>query len=207
MISSIYIHEPENSPCGVVIGITGRNTTLGSMFDLIANAGLNRSVLVVIQPKNLEWYPAPNGPGDQKNAINGLNNNVKHLVNRIKSIQSMYGFDKNLVSLIGYSAGAVMALKVIECSEYNFAGVVALSGVVLDPVSLRPASNNTPLLLKHSFDDECFEWEERYVPSRDALIARGYNVTVEEKQDGGHGVTLADIHAAGRFLRPKLGYR
>lgn len=207
MISSIYVHEPEGSPCGLVIGITGRNTTLGSMFELIANAGLNRSVLAVIQPKNLEWYPAPNGPEDQKNALNGLNNNVKYLISRIKSIQSMYGLDRNYVGLIGYSAGAVMSLKVIEGSEVNFAGVVALSGVVLDPVNLRPAMNNTPLLLKHSFDDECFGWEERYVPSRDALIAKGYNVTVDEKQDGGHGVTLADIHAAGRFLRPKLGYR
>lgn len=207
MISSIYIHEPEGTPCGIVIGVTGRNTTIGSMFELISNAGLNRSVLAVIQPKNLEWYPAPNGPKDQKNAIDGLNHNVRFLNSRIKSIRSIYGGDCNNVGLIGYSAGAVMSLKVIEGSEMNFAGCVCLSGVVLDPLNLRPAMNNTPILLKHNFDDECFGWEDRYIPSRDALIAKGYNITVEEKQDGGHGVKLEDIHMAGRFLRSRFGYR
>ncbi len=107
---------------------------------------------------------------------------------------------------MGYSAGGVMALRMAEMASRDFAAVACIAGAVLAPGSLAPARIGTPILLRHNVDDDVFGWDERFVPSRDALVDRGYNVSVQEAEVGGHGASLADAHLVGRFIATHLGY-
>jgi predicted esterase len=204
MISLSVIHEPRTKYTNLVVALTGRGVSAGNMLGFIMEMGLDESVVVSMEPINREWYPLPNGAEDQQSAINGVNSNFLIVQERISSLMTMFNLPINLVSLVGYSAGGVMALKLMEQSKNNYGSVSCVAGTILDPENLSLAQNDTPVLLKHNRDDECFSWEERYVPTREALYKQGYNLFVEEKPYGGHGVCLEDAHLVGRFIRSNI---
>jgi predicted esterase len=206
MIKNIRIQTHEGQRKGCVIALPGRNVTGEAMAGLCYHLNLPCTTIVVLEPNKLEWYPPPNGVHDQAQAVKGIDAAVKAINGTISRIQRGFRFKRSQIALVGVSAGSVMAIQVAAASDKPFAAVCAMAGAILEPDKLPKAKNQTPILLRHAYNDNCFTWEERYLPMKKALTDKGYNIFVSEKAEGAHNVSAHDAYVLGQFARRRLGY-
>jgi predicted esterase len=186
---------------GCVLFLPGRDNIGLVMGKMYYAAGLRQPLLISITPKNLAWYPLPNGANDQQLALAGQEIARLTIDDVVQKIESKYEIPHSRIVLCGYSAGGVMAIQVASHSIEPFAGVVVHAGAILDPSNLPPCQcPKTPFLLTHCQDDAIFEWRERYVPMRKALDAQGYWVYVLERSLGGHMVCDQDVNISQLFI-------
>lgn len=206
MISKWHIIEPRGRRKGCLVALPGRAISAELMEKFCKFTELDDSMMVILEPRYYEWYPAPNGPEDQEKAVNGISAAVTEINKRIAKIQRSFHLKRQQICLIGYSAGAVMALQVLSTSKQPFGAVVSFAGAILEPAKLPQAMTQTPVLLRHAINDDCFKWEERYLPMKNALLEKGYNLYTSERQYGGHGMSIDDAEIIGRFAKQYLGY-
>lgn len=147
---------------------------------------------------DVEWYPMPNGVTKQQGSVKGLGKTTADIIKVISDMSKSDGFQEGNLTLAGHSAGAVVALSVWLSGSYG--ALVAHNGCALDVKSIPVAKKPMSCLLFHNRDDNCFAWEERYLPTRNTLISNGYNVTCVERSSGGHGITAADVSMAAIML-------
>lgn len=145
---------------------------------------LTKSILVGINPPHGVWYPMPKGPKNQKDAVSGMIANSYYLDQEINDFLNKREIAAEKTVLIGHSAGAVMAIHVGTNFKNKLAGIVSHSGCLLEPNLLEQAKYDTPFYLIHSKDDNCFTWSERYLPTKNALKNKGYNIHVNESGYG-----------------------
>lgn len=207
MINKWIVTEPRGRRKGCIIGLPGRNIPADMMEKFCYHMQLPNTLSICIEPHNLEWYPQPNGPDNQIDAVEGLKFAIKELNARISKIQRSFRLRRRQIAIVGFSAGSVMAIQMAADSEQPFAAVASLAGAILEPDAMPAAPNQTPILLRHAIDDDCFKWEERYLPMKKSLQDNGYNLYVSEKQNGGHGVSIEDARVIGRFVGMHLGYK
>lgn len=202
----VLICEPEEACLGTIVLMVGRN---GRAIDLLKYykefCELERTRLISIEPVD-EWYPAPRSPEDQQEAIWGLKVSVPQFDTFVSEIEKDFKTDRSQIVLAGFSAGAVMAIQVAAYSENPFAAVISHNGAILAPDELPESKHKTPIFLIHSKNDECFGWEERYLPMKKALLKKGYTVELCEKEDGDHSIDPEDIADAAIFLADILEY-
>ena len=102
-----------------------------------------------------------------------------------------------------YNTGWPLGCAVVALSVWlsvSYGALVAHNGCALDVKSIPVAKKPMSCLLFNNRDDNCFAWEERYLPTRNTLISNGYNVTCVERSSGGHGITAADVSMAAIML-------
>lgn len=154
---------------------------------------------VSIEPE--EWYPIPNGPLDQCASVNGIKTNLYSLHKMVKRISNSFGIEKENVSLIGFSAGAVMALELTAHNKKPFHSVVSHAGAILRTDTFPICKNNTPILLMHNKNDNCFYWDERFIPMCECLKNKNYRFKVSVKNTGLHNISSEDIRIATDFMQ------
>jgi len=201
----VFGHERDQ---GCIICLPGRLGSAMRLMEAYASwSGLNHTMLVGIETELQEWYPLPNGVSDQEAAVEGMKKTRRELLRTIKDFQTAADIPSENIALVGFSAGAVMAIQCAVRNDEPFAAVVSHSGAILQPRKTPPARFNTPILLMHNRQDDCFKWDERYKPMRSALRRRGYYVHVNEKDtpEDRHSLTRQDVAIAGAFLAAHLG--
>lgn len=156
--------------------------------------------------REVEWYPQPHSATDQGEAVAGLEVARGKIEAIIYSAEKQFDVPRNKIAVIGFSAGAVMALHTITHTNRDLAGVVVHSGASLQPNKIPKCQNKTDILLAHGEEDWCFDWYERYLPMKNRLIKRGYRPYVVENPAGHHVVTKPEIAISANFLAPRLGY-
>ncbi len=206
MIDKWIIQGKTDNPVGCILALPGRGIPGSVMERFMYYTGLWRSLQVILEPEGYQWYPAPNGPEDQTEAIGGLAASRDLLERQIERIQKAWGFKKEQIGLTGFSAGGVMAIQMLAYSDAPYAGVFSMGGAILDPKALPKAKHKTPVLLQHNRDDDCFKWDERYVPMKEAMLAQGYNMEFSEGWEGGHNITQEEVHLARKFFSKLFGY-
>ncbi|MDQ0504260.1 alpha/beta hydrolase [Xanthobacter agilis] len=112
------------------------------------------------------------------------------------------------LALVGFSQGAMMALKVGLAEDLRPAAVVAFSGMWVDASAPHPApvSNPPPVLLLHGEDDEVIPAQALFGSAK-ALAAAGVPVEWHLSPGLGHGIDDAELAIAGSFLAQSLGGR
>ena len=155
-----------------------------------------------IQPDE-EWYPIPNGASDQEQAVHGLRATCNKLYSFLKEIKKDIQFEFERTIVIGFSAGGVLALELATFHNINFLSLICHNCAILQPEKLPACSIESSILLFHSQDDDCFEWDERYLPMRSALKKQGYKLTTVEKPLGGHRISKNDTLLSHSFIRNK----
>lgn len=206
MIEKWAIKEPRGKRRGCLIALPGRGMPLESMWSIVERMELPDTLAVILEPTGLQWYPQPHGAYDQDDAVEGLKIAIAQLNKRITKIQRCFHLRRQQIALFGYSAGAVLAIQMAALAKQPFAAVVSMAGAILEPDEMPVATNQTPILLRHAIDDDCFSWEERYLPMKNSLLDRGYNLYASEKNRGGHGINLEDVIISARFIGQELGY-
>lgn len=206
-----FIMLPTSNWYGTVLFLPGRDGSAEEMMCKFSALTKMGCALVGIEPVK-EWYPMPNGPNDQELAVAGLRYVLQALNHRVEKLRKRLSVERDEIALVGFSAGAVVALELAANSKHPFAGVVACGGAILEPTRFPACKHDTPVLLIHNRDDNCFEWQERYIPMRKTLRKKGYPLNCIERRRGGHCMSNQDILLASVFLadtfQPGLyGYR
>lgn len=169
-------------------------------------SGLVDAVFVGVTPDKYEWYPAPHGPDNQKDAIAGLPYAVDAIKKMLETVQREHDVRPEKTAIVGFSAGAVVAIETALNSDVPIGAIVAHCGAVLEPEKVQSCKHRMmPFLLAHNQDDTVFEWNSRYVPMRDALVSERHNVFSLEKEHGGHHISDANILSAGSWIAKHLG--
>lgn len=201
------VKQPKGKRKGCLFGIPGRDVPAEMMERFCMCADLEDTLIVVPEPFDLAWYPMPNGANDQAASIQGMKEAVIEVNDLIIKLQKFFRIRRSKIALVGYSAGGVLALELAGLSEKPFAAVVSMAGAILDTESFPEAKNDTPILIRHSVDDEVFKWDERYIPMKDTLIKKKYNLYTSVKYDSGHTIGIEDARLFGEFMSPHLGYK
>ena len=118
-----------------------------------------------------------------------------------------YDLPPQRLALVGFSQGAMMALKLATTAEVAPAAVVAYSGMWVDATAGRgdiqlPA--RPPILLVHGSEDEVIPAQALFASAR-GLAAAGVPVEWHLSQGLGHGIDDAGLFHGGQFLAEFLG--
>jgi predicted esterase len=149
----------------------------------------------------------PNGPADQTAAVEGIKTAITAIELVIDKIKTMFSLSRDKIAVVGFSAGGVMALQVAAHSEQSLAAAVCHGGAILEPDKLPFARDSyMPILLTHAEDDSIFDWYERYLPMKNALLKQDYNVHTIEWLSGGHSLSSEDMIVTGVFLSKCFKY-
>jgi len=201
MIESCNIFY-EDDPEYAVICIPGRcndGASFAKMYQQYCE--FKNTVFVGPTPKGYAWYPMPFSAVDQDMALAGLPRARKAVESVVKAVQDKFDIPKSKIALVGFSAGGVMAIETAAYSDLPYAAVVSHSGAILEPRNLPECRHpDMPVILTHNRDDECFEWYERYLPMRNALIDKKYLTFVLERAAGGHRVLPEDVEQVTIYL-------
>jgi len=195
-------------PLGCLIFLPGRNGDAMSMLKMYSQLSkLDQTLMVGITPKKFQWYPQPHGPKNQDEAVAGLEVARLSIMEEVQKIEDKHSVPVDKMALIGYSAGGVMALYTAIHAPEPFAAAICHAGCVLEPQTLPEVKHwQTQIMMTHNMDDKVFGWDERYVPTKDALKEKRYSVCFREEEEGGHTFSNDDVRKAGLFLAPLLGY-
>ncbi|MFG1479503.1 prolyl oligopeptidase family serine peptidase [Xanthobacter sp. V4C-4] len=109
-------------------------------------------------------------------------------------------------ALVGFSQGAMMALKAGLADDFRPAGVVAFSGMWVDAATPRsiPFRDPPPILMMHGEDDEVIPAQALFGSAK-ALAAAGVPVEWHLSPGLGHGIDEAELALGGAFLAQCLG--
>lgn len=197
-----YKKDHDYSYNKILIILPGRGMAPEMLLDYYAfwNEHSSYYLNIEINPTT-EWYPAPNGPKDQQDAINGSKNTLISLNEKIIELQKLHNIERSQVYICGFSAGAVMALQLAINSDEDFGGIVAHSGAIFEIDDVPICKNDTRILLMHNKNDDCFTWDERYIPMKEALAKNKYNLTCYESMRGEHRITSSDVLISSAFLQ------
>lgn len=201
------ISKINNKPKHLIICLPGRGQSEGHFLDYIdfwMPETLEFELGIVEIHPGEEWYASPNGPQDQQKAVEGVKKATSELIKKIKEVSNLYSVPIDQISLLGFSAGGVMAIQAstqLNNSEGELSSVVCHSGAIFEPHELPHSKNNTAILLIHRTGDDCFSWEERYEPMKKALIDKNYNLTCLEISGGDHRIKSLDIAIADSFIK------
>jgi predicted esterase len=207
MIEKITAQCPRgNKSKGLIIALPGLFIPAWTMHDFCEQLSFSDTAVVVFQPEYLRWYPPPNGSHDQEQSVVGLAKAVAAVEEKIVAVADHFQITRQEMILLGYSAGAVVALQVAMQASVPFRACVSLAGAILEPDKVTPATDDRFFVLLHRRSDECFKWEERYLPMKRALKKHKYNIRCLEGHFGGHILRREDAVHLRPILAPCLGY-
>lgn len=205
VIDESNISNDKYSNClGSVFLLTGRGQSAEDILTKYHSFSiLNEFALISIQPID-EWYPMPQGVDHQIEAVTGLKQSVSRLEDFIEKIEENLKIDRSTITLVGFSAGAVMAIQVAAQTKRPFKCVVSHNGAILEPKELPHSTHSTKYLTIHNKDDDCFSWEERYLPMKQALLNKNYDLKSLENDVGGHCLLSKDIEKVSLWIKKQF---
>jgi predicted esterase len=195
MIGKILTYHSKEKiahPTHAVFLFTGRGWCAENMVKRFVHLmDIPELVIFSIEPEH-EWYPMPNGANDQKDAVKGLNENWPEVEKQMLNLLEKNKITPEKTFIIGFSSGAVLGIEIATKSNFEYAAIFSHSGAVLEPENMILCNKKTKFFLVHSEDDNCFSWQERFVPMRDCLVENKYSIEVLQKKNGGHSICKND---------------
>ncbi len=156
-------------------------------------------------PFGRQWFPIPWLDGSSPEAAKaGLLAAAVDLNAFLDARMADEGIAPEAVALVGFSQGAMMALQVAPRRAAPVAGVVAISGRLLQPeVLASEALVRPPVLLIHGDQDPVVPFEDM-AAAGNALLAAGFPTYGHVMQGTGHGIAPDGLGMAVQFLRERL---
>lgn len=156
-------------------------------------------------PFGYQWFPIPWIDGSSEaEASAGLLRASDDLNVFLDDAMDEAGVTAAQTALIGFSQGSMMALHVAPRRSEPFAGVVAISGRLLQPELLEAETvSKPPILLIHGDQDDVVP-PQSMPEAGDALVKAGFDVFAHVMKGTGHGIAPDGLGAANQFLMDKL---
>ena len=184
-----------------VILLPGRGHSAEMMLNIFDDLlQLENLVIYSLHPEK-EWYPLPNGINDQIEAVEGLKSNTNSIRDYVFELLKQENISIENTIMIGFSAGAVVALEILTSFQDKFSMIIGHSGAILVPDEIKMSENSTKIVLFHRQDDYCFDWNERYIPMKNALIEKNYNLELHEMLCGSHLIYREDLNVIKELVK------
>ena len=124
------------------------------------------------------------------------------LLTFLGELAKRYGVLRKDIYLLGFSQGAILSLSVALSAPRNVAGVVAMSGRILQEISANltpsPDHRNLPILVTHGVQDGKLPIYHAHA-SKAILESLSVDLTYREYPVG-HELSEANVHDAGVWL-------
>lgn len=158
-------------------------------------------------PFGFQWFPIPWIDGSsQEEAERGMQQAVDDLNAFLDGVLVDNDLLPEQMVLFGFSQGTMMSLHVAPRREDELAGIVAFSGRLMSPESLKDeAVSKPPILLVHGDQDDVVPVQS-LPEAAEALQAAGFKEVYAHIQKGtAHGIAPDGLSVALAFMRDKLG--
>lgn len=112
------------------------------------------------------------------------------------------GISSEKIIIAGFSQGAAVALHAALSSKYKFAGILALSGFLLQKILPQPISvlnKGTPILMMHGECDDLISMDWALI-ARDKLLELEFNIAFETYATE-HNVCAEEIAAIADWIQ------
>jgi len=111
-----------------------------------------------------------------------------------------HGLGEDRLLIVGFSQGAMMALHVGLRRKHPIAGIIGISGMLVDPGGLEAEiTNRPPVLLIHGTADDVVPFRSLDSAAQ-ALNAAGVPVATHVSHGLGHSVDQDGLRAAASFV-------
>ena len=156
-------------------------------------------------PYGRQWFSIPWLDGSSETAAQqGLEAAAEDLNAFLDICLAAEDLGPEALALVGFSQGAMMSLHVAPRRDAAIAGIVAISGRLLQPERLAEAAKvKPPVLLIHGDDDQVVPFADMSVAGQ-ALVAAGFETYGHVMAGTGHGIAQDGLGAALGFLRERL---
>ncbi|KKN46503.1 hypothetical protein LCGC14_0672370 [marine sediment metagenome] len=157
-------------------------------------------------PMGFQWFPIPwIDNSSEEEAERGMMQATQDLNAFLDALMVDEDLLPEQVVLFGFSQGTMMALHVAPRREDAVAGIVAFSGRLLSPESLKDdAVSRPPVLLVHGDVDDVVP-PQSLPDAAEALQEAGWTDVFAHIMKGtGHGIAPDGLSVALAFMRDKL---
>ena len=152
----------------------------------------------------LQWFPIPWIDGSSEEAARqGVQRARTDLDGFLDALLRTEGLDDSALCLLGFSQGAMMALHVAPRRRATMAGVVAISGRLLEPQRIGETLARPPVLLIHGDDDQVVPFAS-LAQASETLTGAGFATRAHVMRGTGHGIAPDGLSMALAFLRDRL---
>lgn len=156
-------------------------------------------------PMGRQWFPIPWLDGSSEEAARqGLLAAASDLNGFLDGLLAEEGLPPAALALVGFSQGAMMSLHIAPRRAVALAGVVAISGRLLQPEVLEEeAVVKPPVLLVHGDQDPVVPFQDMSLAGN-ALLTAGFETYGHVMQGTGHGIAPDGLGVTLQFLKERL---
>lgn len=153
-----------------------------------------------------QWFPIPRFDGStEAMAAVGVEASAGDLNAFLDVRLAEEGLTPDRLVLVGFSQGAMMSLQIAPRRAEALAGVVAISGRLLQPELLATVARvKPPVLIMHGDQDPVVPFGE-LARAGDALVDAGFPVYAHVMKGTGHGIAPDGLGVALQFIKERLG--
>ncbi|MEQ6248243.1 alpha/beta fold hydrolase [Sulfitobacter sp. HNIBRBA3233] len=159
-------------------------------------------------PNGFQWFPIPWIDGSsEEEAARGMAMAVSDLNAYLDALMVDEDVLPEQVVLFGFSQGTMMSLHVAPRREDEIAGIVAFSGRLLNPETLKDeVVSRPPVLLVHGDQDDVVP-PQSLPQAAEALQEAGWTEVYAHVMKGtAHGIAPDGLSVALAFMRDKLSF-
>jgi phospholipase/carboxylesterase len=158
-------------------------------------------------PMGFQWFPIPwiDGSSEEESKA-GMDRAAEDLNAFLDGVMVDEDLLPEQVVVLGFSQGTMMALHVLPRREDPVAGLVAISGRLLEPEALvDDVVSRPPVLLIHGDQDDVVPPQSLQLAA-EALQGAGWKeVYAHIMQGTGHGIAPDGLEVSLAFMRERLG--
>ena len=159
-------------------------------------------------PMGFQWFPIPWIDGSsEEESRDGMIRAIADLNAFLDGVMVDEDLLPEQVIVLGFSQGTMMALHVLPRREDSIAGIVAISGRLLEPESLKDEVQcMPPILLIHGDQDDVVPPVSMPQAAEALEVAGWKEVYAHIMPDTAHGIAPDGLQVALAFMRERLGY-
>ncbi len=159
-----------------------------------------------VNPAGRQWAPIPGFDGsDAVAAERAFLASVDDLNAAVDALLQEHGLGPDRLILFGFSQGCMLCLHAAPRRAAPVAGVVGVSGRLLEPDRLPgQIVSRPPMLLIHGDRDEVVPYAS-LAHAEQVLRENGISVAVHTMHGSGHGIAPDGLSVALAFMHERLG--
>ena len=185
--------------------LLGLSDVLGTHLPNTAFVAPDAPQKPLMAPYGFQWFPIPRFDGSTEAQQNdGMAQSTADLNAFLDAQLLAEGLGPQALALVGFSQGAMMSLHLAPRRTAALAGVVAISGRLMQPDRLAADSlSKPPVLVMHGDQDEVVPFGDM-AKAGNALTRAGFETYGHVMKGSGHGIAPDGLSVALRFLQDKL---
>lgn len=152
-----------------------------------------------------QWFPIPRFDGStMAQAAAGLTQAAQDLNAFLDQRLAAEGLTPKELIILGFSQGAMMGLHIAPRRDQPVAGLVAISGRLINPMALAGEAKVKPeVLLIHGDRDDVVDFGEMHLAAQ-ALQEAGFAPYAHVMKGSGHGISPDGLQVALAFMRDQF---